>query len=166
MNIELFAKTAFERHRIYILKKYGVPKPWTTDKIFQNNFFCCTFRKLDKTTEWIIKNVIEPNEDNPDLWKSIIICRYISNINTLKELHERHLLINNNPRLYDYLRQMQKDKKKIFTGAFICNSGIGEGQFVDKVSYLFILLEKLNNTNMELNFILKSTRYSENIFDL
>jgi len=143
MNIELFVKTCFERHRIYLLKKYGCPKPWTEDKIFQNWAFCCSFRKLDKTSAWIIENIIKPNEDNPKLWKSIIVCRFLSRLEVLKELHEKDLLIDNFKELYYYLRQMQKDKRKIVTNAFICNSGIGEGEFIDKVSYLFLLLSRI-----------------------
>ena len=84
-NLERFFQIAWERHRIYVLKELGIQKPWTKDPIFLDYYFCNVFRYLDKTSKWIIKNAIELNEDNPELWKTIIMCRYISRISTLQK---------------------------------------------------------------------------------
>lgn len=55
-----------ERHRIYMHRKRGAKKPWSTDKIFQQWKFCNVFRTLDKQSDWLIQHVIEPHM-NDDL---------------------------------------------------------------------------------------------------
>ncbi len=140
---ELFFKTAFLRHQIYVLKELGIAKPWTNNKIFQTNYFCNVFRYLDKTSVWIIKNAIEPNEGNPELWKTIIMCRYISRIDTLQKLKDEDCLIGNQQKAFFVLREMQGKKEKIFTNAFIVNSKV-PGGWTDKVTYLFTLIRQIN----------------------
>ena len=140
MRLNQFCRTAWSRHRIYILKELGTAKPWTEDSIYLDNFFCNVFRYLDKTSKYIIKEAIEPNEDNSELWKTIIVCRYISRLDTLQQLNKCKLLINNQRALYEYLREMQYDREKIFTNAFIVNSKTSNG-WKDKVTYLFSLIK-------------------------
>lgn len=53
-----------ERHRIYIKKETGKEKPWTNDPILRDWKFCNVFRRLDKQSQWLIKNVIEPAPDD------------------------------------------------------------------------------------------------------
>ncbi len=139
-RLKKFCSTAWERHRIYVLKELGIAKPWTKDPIYLDNFFCNVFRYLDKTSKYIIEEVIKPNEDNSELWKTIIVCRYISRLDTLQQLNKNKLLINNQRALYEYLREMQYDKEKIFTNAFIVNSKTSKG-WKDKVTYLFNLIK-------------------------
>lgn len=141
---ELFFKTAFLRHQIYVLKELGINKPWTKNLIFKKYYFCNVFRYLDKTSKWIITNAIEPNEGNEDLWKTIIMCRYISRISTLQILKDENCLISDQPRAYYILRRMQDHKEKIFTNAFIVNSKV-PGGWSDKVTYLFTLIKEIND---------------------
>jgi len=139
-----FFRTAFLRHQIYVLKELGIPKPWTDNIIFQSYRFCNVFRYLDKTSVWIIENAIKPNEDNPELWKTIIMCRYISRISTLEILKYGNALIGDQKKAYDILRGMQAIGTKIFTNAFIVNSAI-PGGWKDKVTYLFTLLGEVKD---------------------
>ena len=139
MNLRRFFSTAWERHRIYVLKELGVPKPWTTDPIFLDNFFCNVFRRLDKTSVWIEENAIKPNEDNPELWKTIFMCRYMSRISSLQALKNNDALIGNQQKAHDLLRHWVVNGAKIFTNAFIVNSHTSEG-WSDKVTYMFRLL--------------------------
>ena len=144
-RLKRFCSTAWDRHRIYVLKELGIQKPWTKDPIFLNNFFCNVFRYLDKTSKWIIKEAIEPNEDNSELWKTIIMCRYISRIDTLERLKKYNCLIDDQQGAYRTLRTMQEHKEKIFTNAFIVNSKTSKG-WKDKVSYLFNLIKDIYDT--------------------
>lgn len=168
MNLNLFFKTAYERHRIYVLKKHGCPKPWTEDKIFQNYRFCCTFRHLDKTSQWINHKLIHPNYANPNLWRIIIIARFISRISTLKKvkviLENYHDFVDALKEIYNELRRMQAAGEPIFTTAFIVNSGLGGGQYVDKVSYLFILLKIMIRTYPNFDEELISTASLQSIY--
>lgn len=137
-----FASTAWERHSIYVLKELGLAKPWTSNPIFSNFYFCNVFRYLDKTSKYIIKNAIEPYEEEPSLWKTIIMCRYISRIDTLAILLQNGCLINNQEQAYATLRDMQQTGRRIFTNAFIVNSKTPSG-WSDKVTYLFALLKEI-----------------------
>lgn len=146
-NLKQFYELAFERHRIYVLKTLNQLKPWTKDEIFQNWFFCNVFRRIDKTTVWMEQNIIKPlYKDMNDLWKNIILYRYISNVKTFEIFKEKGILFNRKE-IYRTMREMQNNKQTIVTGAFVCNSGIGGGEFVDKVTYIFTLLKKLNDAD-------------------
>ena len=135
-NVQQFIRTAFERHRIYILKELGVPKPWTASHVFGSYYFCNVFRRIDKTSKWIIDNVIEPNEDNPDLWKWIILARYISRIDTLKHLNNACVLGKDLNACQRILRRYKEQGGRIVTNAFIVNSATSEG-YADKITHLF-----------------------------
>ena len=56
-----------ERHRIYLTKTAGKPKPWTDDPILQQYKFTNVFRELDKDTIWCRENIREPLRDAPEL---------------------------------------------------------------------------------------------------
>lgn len=87
MNIERFAESAYKRHAIYIRKSVGLPKPWSDERVFQDYRFCNVFRRIDKTTEWIMNNVVTPLENDDHLWASIILARYVSRIDVLIDLY-------------------------------------------------------------------------------
>jgi len=145
-RLDLFFETAWKRHKIYVLKEMGMKKPWTPDLILRSNYFCNVFRKLDKTSVRFIKQVIEPNEHRPDLWKTIMLFRYISRISTYDVLEGHEFDFH---WMYYKLRDMQKNKEKIFTNAFIVNSkGIGGG-WDDKVSYIFKLLKHIQDSYIQ-----------------
>lgn len=50
-----------ERHLVYERRIQGYLKPWTDDPILQQWKFCNVYRRLDKTSDWLIRNVIEPH---------------------------------------------------------------------------------------------------------
>lgn len=75
-----------ERHSIYLKKEKGLPKPWSTDEIFQKYRFCNVYRENDKTTIWIKNNIREPFKNDPNLWFMLCIARQINLPDTLEEL--------------------------------------------------------------------------------
>lgn len=58
---DLFWYWVSERHRIYLKREAGEPKPWTDDPILQEYKFTNVFRQLDAGTVWLTKNFLEPN---------------------------------------------------------------------------------------------------------
>lgn len=50
-----------ERHRIFLKRWRGDPKPWTDDPVLQNWKFCNPFRVNDKQTKLLMDNVILPH---------------------------------------------------------------------------------------------------------
>jgi len=63
-----------ERHNIYLNRQRGRPKPWSTDPIFQKYKFVNVFRRLDRTTDWLIKNFLEPHKDDDPSLIAFNIC--------------------------------------------------------------------------------------------
>ena len=50
-----------ERHKIFLKKTVGRPKPWTDDPILQGWKFCNVFRYNDKQSKLLIDNIIKPH---------------------------------------------------------------------------------------------------------
>lgn len=50
-----------ERHKIFLKKTVGKPKPWTDDPILRDWKFCNVFRKYDTQSERLIRNIILPH---------------------------------------------------------------------------------------------------------
>jgi hypothetical protein len=74
------------RHNIYVRRKLGAPKPWTSDPILQQYRFCNVFRELDTVTIWVRENIRERFATSKYLWFMLAIARYINHPPTLKEL--------------------------------------------------------------------------------
>jgi hypothetical protein len=53
-----------ERHRIYLRRQAGEPKPWTEDPILRDYKFTNVFRNLDRGTIWLQENFLKPHRDD------------------------------------------------------------------------------------------------------
>lgn len=83
-NLTLFFKTMYERQMIwkrrFIDKK---PRPWTNNKIFQENKFTNVYRELDRNSQWLIKNIILDDElDLKNLIWKMMVFRFFNNPET------------------------------------------------------------------------------------
>lgn len=150
MELNKFFEIANERVRIYTLKEFNMPKPWTKDSIFLDSYFCNVFRQDDKVSKWIINNLLLPYHNHNQLWASIIMCRMLSRMETLQILKDENCLIGDYKKAYKILRAMQERKESIFTGAFIVNSKTSNG-WTDKVTYLFNTLTYFNKLEFEVS---------------
>jgi hypothetical protein len=64
----LFWYWVAERHRIYLKRQAGHPKPWTDDPILQSYKFTNPFRENDTGTVWLRENFLTPHRwDDPAL---------------------------------------------------------------------------------------------------
>lgn len=149
IDLTLFFYTANERNRIYTLKELGLKKPWTNDEVFMDSYFCNVFRNYDKVSKYIINNLINLHPYHPQLWASIVMTRMISRLETLKKLKENNALIGDYKKAYAVLKEMKDNKESVFTGAFIVNSSVGNGVWMDKLSYLFFLLDYFNKLRID-----------------
>lgn len=83
-NLKLFFEVMYERQMIwkrrFIEKK---ERPWTNNKIFQENKFTNVYRELDRNSQWQIKNILL--DDTLDLknliWK-MMVFRFFNNPET------------------------------------------------------------------------------------
>ena len=75
-----FFKFARDRHRIYLKRKDGVPRPWTTDPILNGYKFTNVYRELDKTTQWFKFNVRDPLWGSPEVFLATVLFRWFNRI--------------------------------------------------------------------------------------
>jgi hypothetical protein len=157
--LQEFCNLAYERHYIYTRKEEGQPKPWTDNKVFQEWRFCNVFRHLDKVTKYIIKSIIQPNEDRSDLWKGIIVARFFSKITTIELLLREKCLFENHKEAVKLLKGV---KEPIMTSAFILNPLQIKGKYYPKLYTPFYICKIIEEEHtVPLN---GSLQYLFNIF--
>lgn len=126
-NFEALTYWMQERHAIYLKRLLTRdPKEWTTDPIFRQYSFCNVFRELDRVTMWIDANMRKPFADHPNLWFLMCLARQINWPPTLNALLIRTDLPDEwNPTLArDVLLDLQAQKKKVYTGAYMLRGDI------------------------------------------
>lgn len=74
-KLEEFNAYIVERGAVRLRKEAGLPRPWSSDPMFQKFKFTCVHREDDRTTRWIAANWRDPNMGDPDLWFSMVIAR-------------------------------------------------------------------------------------------
>ena len=132
MRIDEFVSYIVKRHRIYLNRQSGMPKPWTEDPILQSYRFCNAYRELDTVTQWIRKNWREPNYHEPDVWFAMVVARLTNWPDTLAEMGAP--ATNWHPLWFiDAVNSRMDAGKKAFTGAYMIHAGPNEGS---KASYL------------------------------
>ena len=109
-----------ERHRIYLRKAAGEPKPWTDDEILQNYKFTNVFRELDTVTIWIRKNWREPFADHPNLWLAMCIARLVNWPDSLAEIGFPETWgPRETRRAVELLERRTRNGAKAFTSAYL-----------------------------------------------
>lgn len=83
-NLRLFFETMYERQiiwkRRFIEKK---PQPWTDNPIFRDYKFTNVYRELDRSSQFLIKNIILDDElDNINLLWKMMVYRLFNNPET------------------------------------------------------------------------------------
>jgi len=111
-----------ERHKIYLRRLAGEPKPWTQDTIMQDYKFCNVFRELDTTTIWIKENIRDRWADHPYLWFALCLARRINLIDTMVDLDD--LLVNwDAEKAHSILNNRKDSDKRIYNGAYMITTG-------------------------------------------
>ncbi|MDI9336599.1 MAG: putative DNA base hypermodification protein, partial [Gammaproteobacteria bacterium] len=128
LDIEPLLYVMLERHRIFLRRKKGMPKPWSPDPIFQNHRFCNVYRELDKVTVWIKDNLREPYKDHPYLWFFLAAARQINWPDTLAELlaDKTGSLptdgVFNPESMRSVMLARQQRGEKVYTGAYMISA--------------------------------------------
>jgi len=76
----------WEREVIRIAKDNGHPPPWTPDPVLSKYKFTNIHRRHDRVSQWVIKNIVEPDLKNHNLWFTLLIARLINWPPTLEAL--------------------------------------------------------------------------------
>ena len=122
-RIEDFLSFINARHRIYLARREGGPKPWTDNPILQNYRFCNVYRELDTVTIWIRENIRERWEGHRDLWFLLALARRINWPDTLAEIFADGKVWKRDKydpeRLRLLLDARTVRKEKVYTGAYM-----------------------------------------------
>lgn len=85
-HLRLFFETMYERQMIWykrFIKKQN--RPWTKNKIFQENKFTNVYRELDRNSQWQIKNILLDDElDLRNLIWKLMVFRFFNNPETFE----------------------------------------------------------------------------------
>ena len=143
-NLDLFFRTMYERQEIWYRRfMLSQKRPWSEDPFMSNHKFTNVYRVLDRSSQWLVKNVLlDEYQGKLDLIWRIIVFRIFN----LPETFEAVGL----PRLKDYdqgeflkkLDDYRKKGNKIFTDAYMINAAYCKGQ-ERHVCYGNIFLPKL-----------------------
>lgn len=156
--LQNYLDTAMERHRIYIQKEAGAPKPWTEDKVYQQFFFCNLFRQYDKCSKWIIENVV-PLER----WDLIILYRFISTYELFEEIKLRGI-VEDLGATQRFLAG-RKAQGSMFNGCFLRNPRI-QGGWVETYKVPFYTIETLREDRKNLQYVLELNNLEEMVYYL
>jgi hypothetical protein len=115
-TIEEFFWLINERHRIYLAKEAGKPKPWTGDSILQSYAFTNAFRQLDRGTKVLREQILEGHYDEPLELLVFNICWY-----RLFNWRENASLgfCDNFEDVAEHITNRWKAGKQVFTGAYM-----------------------------------------------
>lgn len=121
-NIDKFFALARERYSILLRRREGMSKPWSTDPIFQREYFCNVFREDDRTTEWFRENIRDSlRNDHREVLAAIVAFRWFNKIETGEKIKEFLLGEWNTTKVYNRLQ----NAKPVVTGAYIIKTPDG-----------------------------------------
>jgi hypothetical protein len=85
---ELFLYWIRERESTRTAKELKLPKPWSTDTVFQTTYFCNVHRENDRVTKWIRENwsMRKLGSKNYEMW--MILARFLNWPPTLHNVEE------------------------------------------------------------------------------
>jgi hypothetical protein len=136
-----------ERHQIYLRRRAGKSKPWTDDRVLQENFFTNPYRENDKVTAWFRRHVRGPMQDDPGVMFATIAFRWFNYIPTGEILlggdhmqgwhadyRRDNLLTHWSCALaITRLKALANERGKLFTGAFNISNGGSTKSKLDRV---------------------------------
>ena len=131
----------WEREAIRLAKENGHPAPWTADPVLQKYKFTNIRRRDDRGSQWVIKHLMQPNEDRLDLWFTLLVARLVNWPPTLQALIHAGVLPCS-PEEFDALRfesvleALRATGVKVYSGAYMLyptkNPGINKARTVAK----------------------------------
>jgi hypothetical protein len=126
---DLFLYWIQERYDIFLKRKNNLPKPWSTDEIFQRTYFCNVHRENDRVTQFI-RTFYNPFVQERFFEYNIVYSRFI---NWPPTIQRTGYLYEHNPgELRASLEGLARDGK-IWGNAYVITT---HGQKMPKIDYL------------------------------
>lgn len=147
-TLNIFLESAVERHRIYLKRQAGEPKPWSNWEVYQKFFFCNVFRQYDKCSKWMIENIIPLNR-----WDLIILYRFISTYELYKEIEYKGI-IEDLSAIENFLQGKKAEGGSLFNGCFLRNPRINGG-WTETYKAPFYTIKEIQKQESRLKEIVK-----------
>lgn len=78
---------AAERHRVYLNRLAGRPRPWTEDSIIADHRFTNAYRAADRVSQYLIRNVIyNGSQDIDEVVFRVLLFKFFNKIETWEML--------------------------------------------------------------------------------
>lgn len=140
-----------ERHRIYLKKTEGLPKPWTKDPVLMDFKFCNVFRQLDTGTIWLTENFVKPHKDaGPLLFFNIAWYRIFNWTGTGEFLGWQESWET------DYQTKRLQDRMdmgiQVFTSAHMTAGKAGESKVYTHCKAIGDIWDRKNHLHMEIKW--------------
>ena len=151
---ELFWYWVNERHRIFVKRSEGQPKPWTEDPILRDYKFTNVFRELDRGTVWLRENFLEPHAEASKELLIFNVCWYrmFNWIGTGELLGWQNLW--DPEKACALLEKALAEGRQVFTGAHIVRSEFDRPKIpatIDVCTALWDRRQKIAGTAHETN---------------
>lgn len=158
-SIEGLLYFTWEREVIHVVKERGGETPYTSDPVFQKYKFTNIHRRDDRVSKWIIKEIINLNLKNDDLWFSLLIARIVNWPPTLEKLIYEDI-IGCDAEDFDpvgfvkTIENFKKESSKVYSGAYMIYPG--KHGYVNKSDFLanVVLKSAVDNAIYVRNVIL------------
>jgi hypothetical protein len=108
MRTDDFLDFVVERHRIWEQRQAGTAQPWTEDPVLANRKFTNVFRVLDPGTQFLLKDLFEPDLNPRDTLMRAFLYRHTGKVETWELLD---LMVGEYPTV-----PMLEDVRKIWHG--------------------------------------------------
>jgi hypothetical protein len=147
---------AAKRQSVFFKKIEDPIPPWTDDPILQIYKFTNAYRASDRVSQYLIKNVIYKGDQSPrELFFRIILFKIFNKIETWeylkKEVGEIGFSSYNFSKYNRVLLSIKKEKRAIYSGAYIMASGKSSYHFSLKhENHLKMLEEMMSNRVYEI----------------
>ena len=149
-NLDKLVYWIKERENVRLLKEKGVGKPWSTDPVFHETYFCNVHREDDKVTKWIREHW-SPSPDHFGGAYELAMCaaRLINKPTTLDLIgypndteHGQDLWIGN---AIDIMRSLAEQGVTIWGNAYVVTT---HGRKMDKLTYLEEVLRAIAESDL------------------
>jgi len=101
---------ANEREGVRLMRKIGVPEPWSEDRRLQLYHFTNIFREDDPTSQWIYDNLLYEVRYNPEhLFRNALVGRLFNNVVPLERIKHMMLCGWDEDEMFDVLRRRPGD---------------------------------------------------------
>jgi hypothetical protein len=150
---DVYWQFAAERQEIFFKKLDNQRFPWTDDKIFLKYKFTNAYRASDRVSQYLIKNIINVGDDDPnEIIFRILLFKLFNKIETWEAIEKRIGIVsykNYNYAVYDkILEDRKKQGMSIYSGAYIMASANNAYGFPLKHQNHLKLIEQIIRDNL------------------